>query len=138
MVSPWPSTGAGWEDNSVNFYVKTIRELSMMLLTEKTTPKTTIGEKRERYLAYSPNLMVVVIDFNDGPQPQPDPPHSHPHEQITYVDEGELLYFIDGTAHQMTKGDLMVVPPGIPHTIQVISRHVRLVDSFNPVRNDFL
>jgi quercetin dioxygenase-like cupin family protein len=82
--------------------------------------------------------MVVVCDFTNGPASQPDPPHSHPHEQITYVAEGDLLFFIGEEKHQLEKGDIYIVPSGIPHCIQTISRHVRLIDSFTPVREDFL
>lgn len=34
-----------------------------------------------------------VIDFDDGPTSEPDPPHSHPHEQVSYVSEGEIIFF---------------------------------------------
>jgi quercetin dioxygenase-like cupin family protein len=81
--------------------------------------------------------MMVVIDFEDGPADEPDPPHSHPHEQITYVAAGELLFFIDGTPHQLGPGDLITVPPDVPHSIQLLSENVRLVDTFSPIREDF-
>ena len=98
----------------------------------------TIAPGRERYLAYTDNLMVVVIDFTDGPQEAPDPPHSHPHEQVTYVAEGEVLFFINDHPHKLSAGDLITVPPDAPHTIQLLTAKVRLVDTFNPIREDFL
>lgn len=82
--------------------------------------------------------MVVVCDFKGGPAPEPDPPHSHPHEQITYVAEGELFLFLGDDQHHLTKGDVYSVPSGIPHCIQTLSSHVRLIDSFTPLRDDFL
>ncbi|MBN1963449.1 MAG: cupin domain-containing protein [Anaerolineae bacterium] len=98
----------------------------------------TIAPGRTRYLAHSPHLMVVVIDFVDGPQDQPDPPHSHPHEQVTYVAAGELLFFIAGEPHRLSAGDLVTVPGDVPHTIQLLSEFVRLVDTFTPIREEFL
>jgi quercetin dioxygenase-like cupin family protein len=56
----------------------------------------TIGEKRTRCLTHTENLMMVVIDFDDGPTSEPDPPHNHPHEQVSYVAEGEIIFFLDG------------------------------------------
>ncbi|MBN1563674.1 MAG: cupin domain-containing protein [Anaerolineae bacterium] len=100
--------------------------------------KTAIAEGRLRYLAHTNDLMVVVIDFTDGPQTEPDPPHSHPHEQITYVAEGELLFFIDGEPQKLSTGDLITVDGDVPHTIQLLSDKVRLVDTFNPIREEFL
>jgi len=97
-----------------------------------------ISEGRTRYLVHTDDMMVVVIDFEDGPASEPDPPHSHPHQQITYVAEGELIFFIDGEPHTLGPGDLITVPSNAPHTIQLRSETVRLVDTFSPIREDFL
>ena len=102
-----------------------------------TTPEP-IAPGRTRYLAHTDDLMVVVIDFEDGPSAQPDPPHQHPHQQVTYVAEGELYFFIDGEPHHLTAGDLITVPGDVPHCIQLLSARVRLVDTFTPIRADFL
>lgn len=110
----------------------------MPVVKQAEVQPETIQPGRTRYLAYSPNLMVVVIDFVDGPADQPDPPHSHPHEQITYVAQGELLFFINDAPVKLSAGDLITVPSGAPHTIQLLSAQVRLVDTFTPVREDFL
>lgn len=98
----------------------------------------TIGEKRTRYLTHSDNLMMVVIDFNDGPTSEPDPPHDHPHEQISYVAAGEIIVFLDGEPTQLGPGDMFTVPPNIPHSVQLLTSHVRLVDTFTPLRQDFI
>jgi quercetin dioxygenase-like cupin family protein len=92
----------------------------------------------ERRIFHLENLMVTICDFTNGPAPQPDPPHSHPHEQIMYVAEGELFFFIGNEKHHILKGDVCSVPSGVPHCIQTISNYVRLIDSFSPVREDFL
>ncbi len=110
----------------------------MTVVKRATVEPEAIAEGRARYLAHTPNLMVVVIDFEDGPQDQPDPPHAHPHEQITYVAAGELLFFIDGEPHHLSAGDLVTVPGDVPHAIQLLSESVRLVDTFTPIREDFL
>ena len=92
----------------------------------------------ERSISYLDNLMVVVCDFMNGPMKNPDPPHSHPHEQITYVAEGDLFFYMDKEERKLGTGDVITIPSGIPHCIKTLSNHVRLVDSFNPVRKDFL
>jgi len=97
-----------------------------------------IAPGRTRYLAHTDDLMVVVIDFTDGPSAQPDPPHQHPHQQVTYVAEGELYFLIDGEPHYLSAGDLITVPGGVPHCIQLLSARVQLVDTFTPIRDDFL
>lgn len=92
----------------------------------------------ERRIAHLENLMVIVCDFTNGPMNSPDPPHSHPHEQITYVAEGELFFFKGEIEHHLVKGDIITVPSGVAHCIKTISSHVSLIDSFSPVRKDFL
>jgi quercetin dioxygenase-like cupin family protein len=110
----------------------------MAVIKQKETTPEKISATLERRITYLKNLMVVICDFTNGPAPKPDPPHSHPHEQITYVAEGELFLFIGEEKHHLTKGDIFTVPSGLPHCIQTISKKVRLIDSFSPVREDFL
>jgi quercetin dioxygenase-like cupin family protein len=110
----------------------------MSATLRNTAPRQTIAPGRERYLTHTDHLMMVVFDFTDGPSEQPDPPHSHPHEQVTYVAEGELLFFIGDTHYQLSAGDMITVPPNMPHSIQLLSSKVRLVDTFSPIREDFL
>ena len=97
-----------------------------------------VAPGRTRRIAHLGNLMVAVFDFNDGPMANPDPPHSHPHEQITYVAEGELLFYKETNQYHLSKGDLITIPPGMLHSIQTLTSHARLVDSFFPLREDFL
>ncbi|UCG05937.1 MAG: cupin domain-containing protein [Desulfobacterales bacterium] len=97
-----------------------------------------IAKDRTRYLVHTDNLMMVVIDFNDGPTAEPDPPHSHPHEQVSYVASGEILFFLDNQSTRLGSGDMYTVPANVPHSVQLLSEHVRLVDTFHPIREDFL
>jgi quercetin dioxygenase-like cupin family protein len=110
----------------------------MTFLKQIELSKEIIGSGRRRYLGHSENLMVVVIDFDDGPSEVPDPPHSHPHEQVSYVAEGDLIVHIGQESTRLTKGDIFIVPPNTPHAIQLLSTQVRLVDTFTPLREDFL
>jgi len=102
------------------------------------TPRQQIRPGRERYLTHTDHLMMVVLDFSDGPMEQPDPPHSHPHEQITYVAEGRVRFFLGDTPYDLSAGDMIAVPPNVPHTIQLLTPRTRLVDSFSPLRQEFL
>ena len=101
------------------------------------TPEA-IAQGRTRYLAHLSNLMMVVIDFHDGPTSQPDPPHSHPHQQISYVASGEINLVLENEVTHLGPGDIFTVPPNAPHGIQLLTEHVRIVDTFSPIREDFL
>jgi quercetin dioxygenase-like cupin family protein len=108
-----------------------------ILKRDEITPEV-FGKGRTRYLAHTDNLMMVVADFSGGPAAEPDPPHSHPHEQITYVAEGEVYFFVDGKPVRVGPGDVIAVPSDTPHNIQLLTERARLVDVFHPLRGDFL
>jgi quercetin dioxygenase-like cupin family protein len=110
----------------------------MPVFKQKETTPEKITATLERRIAYINNLMVTVCDFTNGPAPKPDPPHSHLQEQITYVAEGDLFLCIGDEKHQLTTGDVFTVPSGLPHCIQTISKLVRVIDCFSPIREDFL
>jgi len=104
---------------------------------EKNSVPETIRPGLKRRLMHLDNLMTVVIDFKH-PMSEPDPPHSHPHEQITYVAQGELWFFIGEEKFHLGIGDMIKIPSGLMHTVQTITPDVRLIDSFSPLREDFL
>ena len=64
----------------------------------------------QRRLGFTDNLMMVIIDFDHGPQLEPDPPHSHPHEQVSYVADGEIYFFLEDQRQQLGPGDMFMVP----------------------------
>jgi quercetin dioxygenase-like cupin family protein len=43
------------------------------------------------------------------------PHHVHDQEQATYVLSGELEFNLDGEHHALRSGDLIVIPPDVPH-----------------------
>ena len=93
---------------------------------------------RTRRILNTDHLMMVAFDFADGPAAQPDPPHTHPHEQVTYVAEVEVFFFVGEESTRLVPGDMVAVPPDLPHRIQLITPKARLIDTFTPLRQDFL
>jgi quercetin dioxygenase-like cupin family protein len=91
-----------------------------------------------RKIAYLDNMLTAIIEFTGGPMEEPEEPHSHPHEQISYVAEGSLFVFIGDDKQELKEGDIFLIPSNVPHCIQTLSERVKLVDTFTPVREDFL
>src|SRR5688500_7703853 len=111
----------------------------MPVLKYNETQASPVKEGVSRKLIHANNLMTVIIDFIDGPWDEPDPPHSHPHEQTTYIAEGEIIFICEGEVSQTLKaGDMFCVASNKKHTIRLLSEKARLVDSFNPIREEFL
>ena len=109
------------------------------VLLESNSDWTQIAPGLRRKLIHTENLMMVVVEFSGGPATVPDPFHDHPHEQVSYIAEGGLILFIKGAGEQkLQEGDLFAVPSGIPHTVQTLTPVVRIIDSFTPIREEFL
>jgi len=111
----------------------------MAVLKEAESQPTKLKEGLQRRVLHTNDLMMVVIDFDNGPWAEPDPLHQHVHEQTTYLAEGEIIFICEGEPQQLLrKGDMFSVPSGRPHAIQLLSNKARLIDCFNPIRKDFL
>jgi quercetin dioxygenase-like cupin family protein len=109
------------------------------VLLDSNSEWTQLAPGLRRKLIHTNNLMIVVVEFFEGPAEVPDPFHNHPHEQVSYIAEGELILFIEGIGEQkLVKGDLFAIPSGIPHTVQTLTKVVRIIDCFTPLREDFL
>lgn len=49
-----------------------------------------------------------------------------------------MRYLLGDEHADLEPGDMVTVPPDVPHAIQPLSASVRLADAFPPVREDFL
>jgi quercetin dioxygenase-like cupin family protein len=65
------------------------------------------------------------------------PEHSHPNEQITFVLEGALKFLIDGREIVVHSGELLTIPPNMPHRAEALEDTVDF-DVFNPPRADWM
>ena len=65
------------------------------------------------------------------------PEHSHHNEQITYVLEGALKFWIDGKVIVVNSGEVLTIPPHMPHKAEALSDTVDL-DVFSPPRADWI
>lgn len=111
----------------------------MTILKFEETPAEVLSERVQRKLIHTENLMLVIVDFSGGPWPEPDPLHNHPHEQVSYVADGEVIFYCEGETEQHLKpGDMFAVPPYIKHSVKLLTKTARLIDSFTPLREDFL
>jgi quercetin dioxygenase-like cupin family protein len=66
------------------------------------------------------------------------PRHSHRNEQITYVLEGALEFTLDdGEVMVVRAGELLVIPPDVPHQAVALEDTLDL-DVFAPPRADWI
>ena len=65
------------------------------------------------------------------------PLHNHMHEQISQVVEGALSFLLEGTQVSVKAGEILCIPPHVPHEVIALEDSVAL-DIFNPPRQDWI
>ena len=92
------------------------------------------GGVSRRVLAHEEKMMMVEVRFEaDGIGAV----HRHPHVQCTYVLSGRFRFTIEGEDVEVTQGDSIAFPGGVPHGTTCLEAGA-LLDVFTPSRADFL
>jgi quercetin dioxygenase-like cupin family protein len=89
---------------------------------------------RRTLVAYNDDLLLVKVEFETGAI---GALHQHVHSQITYVESGEFEATVGGETRLLKAGDSFYAAPNVPHGVVARQAGV-LLDSFSPVRADFL
>lgn len=100
-----------------------------------TIPTERVAEGVERQMIWGDRLMVCRLRIAPGVV---TPVHSHPHEQITLVEKGRVVFFVDGQSRDVGPGDVLHFPPHVEHGATMLDEEVVLVDIFTPIREEFL
>lgn len=80
------------------------------------------------------NMLLSVVDLD------PDAvllTHSHPHEQSGAVISGAMALTIAGETRWLKPGDAYIIPGGIEHSAIAGPTPTRVIDVFNPVRDEY-
>jgi quercetin dioxygenase-like cupin family protein len=64
------------------------------------------------------------------------PEHSHHNEQISMMEEGRLKFVIGGVEKVLAAGEVVRIPPNVPHSAEALDDCVA-VDIFSPPREDW-
>jgi quercetin dioxygenase-like cupin family protein len=87
-----------------------------------------------RHFVVGQNVMVARVLLKKGCLV---PKHSHHNEQITYILEGALKFGIDGKEIVVNAGEVLTIPPNMPHWAEALADTVDL-DIFHPPRADWM
>ena len=89
---------------------------------------------RRQIMGYDGQLMMVKVDFEKGAV---GTIHEHYHSQATYVASGKFELTIGDEKKILVAGDGYYVAPDEPHVCVCLEAGI-LIDTFSPVRADFL
>jgi quercetin dioxygenase-like cupin family protein len=87
-----------------------------------------------RQMIVGTDVMVARILLKKGARV---PLHSHHNEQVSYVLEGALNFLINGREFTVSAGEVLCIPPHMPHEAVALEDTVS-VDIFNPPRQDWI
>lgn len=100
-------------------------------------PKETVSPMLDRRLITGDKMMIAHVYLKKGCIV---PKHSHENEQITYIIEGELKFWIgEDESHivHVKAGEVLTIPSNVFHKAEAIVDTLD-VDVFDPPRQDWL
>jgi NAD(P)-dependent dehydrogenase (short-subunit alcohol dehydrogenase family) len=123
-----------------------IVHLTSFVMTKPTTvklyrwddmPKEKVTDRIDRRLVVGERMMLAHVYLAKGAIV---PRHAHENEQLTYILEGALKFWIgeDGAQELVVRaGDVLVIPSNVPHKAEALEDTLD-VDVFSPPRQDWL
>jgi quercetin dioxygenase-like cupin family protein len=100
-------------------------------------PKERVSDLLQRRLITGERMMLAHVYLDKGCIV---PRHSHDNEQLTYILEGALHFWLgeDGEEEVVVRaGEVLVIPPNLPHKAEALEDTLD-VDIFSPPRQDWL
>jgi unsaturated pyranuronate lyase len=98
-------------------------------------PKESVTGQLSRRLVTGDRMMLAQVYLDKGCIV---PKHSHENEQITWIVEGALKFWIgdDGAEEVIVRaGEVLVIPPNVPHKAEALEDTLD-VDIFSPILQD--
>ncbi len=87
-----------------------------------------------RQIVVGNNLMMVRLRMKKGCVV---PLHHHVHEQMSFVEEGQLRFWLGEREFRVERNGVVCIPSEVPHKVEALADSV-VFDIFNPPREDFL
>ena len=99
-----------------------------------TVPLEDLNPLLQRQFVVGQEIMLARILLRKGCIV---PEHSHHNEQLTYIVEGALKFYIDGKEIVVHAGEVLCIPSSLPHKAEAMEDTVDL-DVFTPPRADWI
>ena len=100
-------------------------------------PKEPLKEGIDRRLLSTERMMIAHVYLDEGAVV---PRHEHENEQLTYILEGTLRFWLGEDQSEVIDvhaGEVLHIPSWLPHKAEALERTVD-VDIFTPPRQDWI
>jgi quercetin dioxygenase-like cupin family protein len=112
----------------------TAKKANLQYIPWSTVPIEDLNPLLQRHFIVGQDIMLARVLLKKGCIV---PEHSHHNEQVTYILEGALKFWIDGKEVVVNAGEVLTIPPHMPHKAEALVDTVDL-DVFNPPREDWI
>jgi quercetin dioxygenase-like cupin family protein len=99
-----------------------------------TIPLEALNPLLQRQFIVGQEIMVARVLLKKGAIV---PEHSHHNEQLTYILDGALKFWIDNKEITVRAGEVLCIPANMPHKAEALEDTVDL-DVFTPPRADWI
>jgi len=99
-----------------------------------TIPLEDLNPLLQRQFVVGQEIMLARVLLKEGCVV---PEHSHHNEQLTYILEGALKFWIDGREIVVRAGEVLCIPAHMPHQAEALEDTIDL-DVFSPPRADWI
>jgi len=110
------------------------RKPELKYIPWNTVPIEDLNPLLQRHFVVGQDIMVARVLMKKGCIV---PLHSHHNEQVTYILEGALKFWIDGKEIVVRAGEVLTIPRNMPHKAEALEDTIDL-DVFNPPRADWI
>ena len=97
-------------------------------------PSEALNPQLDRQFVVGEKVMVARMHLKKGCVV---PMHSHHNEQVSYIESGALQFTVQGKETTVRAGELMCMPPHVPHMAVALEDTVN-IDFFVPPRQDWI
>ena len=111
-----------------------VRKMELRHVPWQTIDLEELNPLLQRQFVVGHDIMVARVLMKKGCI---IPLHSHYNEQFTYILEGALKFWVDGKEIVVNAGEVLTIPPHMPHKAEALLDTVDL-DVFNPPRADWI
>jgi quercetin dioxygenase-like cupin family protein len=110
------------------------RKAALQYIPWHTVPLEDLNPLLQRQFVVGQEIMLARVLLKKGCIV---PLHSHHNEQLTYIVEGALKFYIDGQEIVVHAGEVLCIPAHMPHKAEALEDTVDL-DVFTPPRADWI
>ena len=108
--------------------------MSKFFVDKKDCSHHTIFAGVDIFTACGSSMMLSLVEFQPHAVVEE---HSHPHEQMGWILEGQVTFFIGGEEKTLGPGEAYRIPGGVKHRVVTLDRPAKVLDIFHPVREDY-